>query len=193
MRTKLAAIAMSGFAVSAICLGGAFALGGSAIGDTMLRYRAVSASRVATPPVRPRVTSRTLPWDGNGDRAAVAVAANTSYRAGSGDQLVVKGDSRHHLPCLCPRRRGGDRLPYRQFVSQQGRTHRSDVAGAQFPGLRATRQRRHAAGRAFAAGRENFRRRLRQYRSRRQDRASEGGDRRFGQSCRPPAMPTIWI
>ena len=35
-----------------------------------------------------------MPWDGNGDRAAVAVVANTYYRAGSGDQLVVKGDPR---------------------------------------------------------------------------------------------------
>jgi hypothetical protein len=40
------------------------------------------------------VGSRTLPWDGNGDLAAVEVPANTYYRAGSGDQLVIKGDSR---------------------------------------------------------------------------------------------------
>ncbi len=37
-------------------------------------------------------TSRSLPWDGNNDRAAVALPANVHYQAGSGDQLVVKGD-----------------------------------------------------------------------------------------------------
>jgi Putative auto-transporter adhesin, head GIN domain len=93
MRTKLAAIAISGFAVSAICLGGAFALGGSALGDTMLDIGDFGQPRCDTTGPS-SVTSRTLPWDGNGDRAAVAVAANTTYRAGSGDQLIVKGDSR---------------------------------------------------------------------------------------------------
>jgi Putative auto-transporter adhesin, head GIN domain len=93
MRTRLAAIAVSGFAVSAICLGGAFALGGGALGDTMIDMGSFGQPRCdATGPST--ATSRTLPWDGNGDRAAVAVAANTTYRAGSGDQLVIKGDPR---------------------------------------------------------------------------------------------------
>jgi hypothetical protein len=93
MRTRLAVIAVSGFAVSAICLGGAFALGGSAIGDTMLDLGSFGLPRcdAAGPST---ATSRTLAWDGNGDRAAVAVVANTYYRAGSGDQLVIKGDPR---------------------------------------------------------------------------------------------------
>ncbi|MEP6828697.1 MAG: DUF2807 domain-containing protein, partial [Rhizomicrobium sp.] len=91
MRSKLAMIAISGFAVSAICLGGAFALGGDAVGDTLLDFGSFGGPRcdVSTPPA---VTSRTLPWDGGGDRAAVAMFADTYYRAGSGDQLVVKGD-----------------------------------------------------------------------------------------------------
>jgi hypothetical protein len=93
MRTKLAAIAVTGFAVSAICLGGAFALGGSAIGDTMLDMGTFGQPRCDTAGPA-AVTSRTLPWDGNGDLAAVEVPANTYYRAGSGDQLVIKGDSR---------------------------------------------------------------------------------------------------
>jgi len=93
MRTKLAVIAVSGFAVSAICLGGAFALGGSAIGDTILDFGDFGQPRCDTAGP-PTAASRTLPWDGNGDRAAVAVVANTYYRAGSGDQLVVKGDPR---------------------------------------------------------------------------------------------------
>lgn len=94
MRTKLAAIAVSGFAVSAICLGGAFALGGSAIGDTILDIGDFGQPRCDIAGPSAAAASRTLPWEGNGDRAAVAVAANTYYRAGSGDQLVVKGDPR---------------------------------------------------------------------------------------------------
>lgn len=93
MRTKLAIIALSSFAISAACLGGAFALSGGAIGDTMLDIGDFGQPRCDTAGSY-SVASRTLPWDGNGDRAAVAVAANTYYRAGSGDQLVVKGDSR---------------------------------------------------------------------------------------------------
>ena len=93
MRTRLAAIAVSGFVISAICLGGAFALGGSAIGNTIFDIGDFSLPRCDTTGPS-TTTSRTLPWDGNGDRAAVAVVANTYYRAGSGDQLVIKGDSR---------------------------------------------------------------------------------------------------
>jgi Putative auto-transporter adhesin, head GIN domain len=93
MRSKLAAIAVSGFVVSAVCLGGAFALGGSAIGDTMMNIGDFGQPRCDTTGPS-TVSSRTLPWDGNGDLAAVEVTANTYYRAGSGDQLIVKGDPR---------------------------------------------------------------------------------------------------
>jgi len=96
MRTKLAIIAVSGFAVSAVCLGGAFALGGHAIGNAIIGTDLmdladlprcdVMAGPVAT------ATSRSLNWDGNGDRAAVALPANVHYQAGSGDKLVVEGD-----------------------------------------------------------------------------------------------------
>src|ERR1700748_575922 len=96
MRTKLAIIAVSGLAISAVCLGGAFALGGNAIGNAIfdtdlsgimdLPRRDTGAQPAAT------ATSRSLPWDGNDDRAAVALPANVHYQAGNGDQLVVKGD-----------------------------------------------------------------------------------------------------
>ena len=96
MRTKLAIIAVSGFAISAVCLGGALALGGHALGTAVFGTDLASladlprcdtkAQPVAT------ASSRSLPWDGNGDRAAVALPANVHYQAGSGDQLVVKGD-----------------------------------------------------------------------------------------------------
>lgn len=91
MRSKLAVIAVSGFAVSAVCLGGAFALGGNAVGNTLLDFGTFGqpSCEVGSPSA---ITSRTLPWDGNGDRVAVEMHADTYYRPGSGDQLVVKGD-----------------------------------------------------------------------------------------------------
>ncbi len=121
MRTKLAVIAVSGFAVSAVCLGGAFALGGDAVGDTILdigcfgQPRCDASGSSAT-------TSRTMPWDGDGDRVAVAVVADTYYRAGSGDQLVVKGDPGMVSHVTCPERRGGHRLP-EQFSFRENPPH----------------------------------------------------------------------
>jgi hypothetical protein len=89
MRSKLAAIAVSGFAVSAVCLGGAFALGGEAVGNALLNVGSFGqpSCEIGGP-----VTSRTLPWDGGDDRVAVEMHADTTYQAGSGDQLVIKGD-----------------------------------------------------------------------------------------------------
>ncbi len=96
MRTKLAIIAVSGFAVSVVCLGGAFALGGRAIGNAVFGTDLISLADLPrcdtmTGPMA-TATSRSLPWDGNDDRAAVALPANVHYQAGTGDQLVVKGD-----------------------------------------------------------------------------------------------------
>lgn len=89
MRTKLAAIAVTGFAVSAISLGGAFALGGQAVGNAIMDFGSLGQPSCET---GGPVTSRTLPWDGNDDRVAVEMHADTFYQAGSGDQLVIKGD-----------------------------------------------------------------------------------------------------
>jgi len=96
MRTKLAIIALSSFAVSAACLGGAWALGGNQVGDAVFNFAdfgdnfglprcEASAAPAATS------STRSLPWQGD-DKAAIAVPANTHYQAGSGDQLVVSGD-----------------------------------------------------------------------------------------------------
>lgn len=96
MRTKLAVIAVSGLAVSAVCLGGAFALGGHAIGDAVFGADLMNLAdlprceSMAQPMAT--ATSRSLAWDGNGDRAAIALPANVHYQAGSGDQLIVAGD-----------------------------------------------------------------------------------------------------
>ena len=93
MRTKLAIIALSGFAVSAVCLGGAFALGGGIVGNADFDFGSFDLPRCDTAD-QPAATasSRTLAWQGNDDRAAVALPANIHYQAGVGDQLMVTGD-----------------------------------------------------------------------------------------------------
>lgn len=94
MHARLGLIAISAFALSAVCLGGAFALGGgNAVEGAVFNFGgfglpACGAAGAST------ATSRTLSWDGEGDRVAVALAANSYYRPGNGDQLVVKGDPR---------------------------------------------------------------------------------------------------
>jgi hypothetical protein len=93
MRTKLAIVAVSGFVLSAVCLGGAFAVGGGTLGSADFNlggFGLPSCGAVGSA----AATSRTLPWNGNGDRVAVALPGNAYYRPGSGDQLVVKGDPR---------------------------------------------------------------------------------------------------
>ncbi len=92
MRTKLAIIAVSGLAVSAISLGGAFALGGNAIGDAVFNFSGFDLPRCDMSGPAATAISRTLPWQGDGDEAAVALPADVHYQTGNGDQLVVKGD-----------------------------------------------------------------------------------------------------
>lgn len=89
MHTKLAVIAVTGLAVSAICLGGAFALGGNNVGNAILDFGTFGRPACS---LGGAITTRTLPWDGNGDRVAVDMHADAFYQAGSGDQLVIKGD-----------------------------------------------------------------------------------------------------
>ena len=99
MRTKLAIIAVSALAVSAVSLGGAVTLGGKAIakavGDSML---GVDLTELADLPrcdslgqSSATATSRSLPWQGSDDRAVVALPANVHYQAGEGDQVVIQG------------------------------------------------------------------------------------------------------
>jgi hypothetical protein len=98
MRTKLAVIAVTGFAVSALCLGGAFALGGGQLGDAVFNLGnfgddfGLPRCNISGSPVATEQT-RTIAWqDGDEGRVAVAIPANVHYQAGVGDQLVVKGD-----------------------------------------------------------------------------------------------------
>lgn len=93
MRTQLAIIAVSAFAVSAVSLGGAFALGGEAIGNAGFDIGGFGLPRcdIMGAPAS-SVTTRSLSWEGDGDQAIIAIPADTRYQAGVGDELVVKGD-----------------------------------------------------------------------------------------------------
>lgn len=91
MRTKLALIALSGFALSAVCLGGAFALGANQIGGTLVNFGGFNLASCAVQPSGQSATRR-LAWDGS-DHVGIAVPANVHYRRGQGDQLVISGDS----------------------------------------------------------------------------------------------------
>src|SRR5665213_1741968 len=91
MRTKLAVIALSGFAVAAVCLGGAFALDAGKLKDSIISFGDSDSPRCDLSLTGQQAT-RNLAWDGR-DTAAVAVPANIHYRRGLGDQVVVTGDS----------------------------------------------------------------------------------------------------
>ena len=94
MYAKLGLIAVTGFALSAICLGGAFALGGgNAVEGAVFDFGGFGLP-VCAADGPSTASSRTLPWNGDGDRVAIALAADSYYRPGSGDQLIVKGDPR---------------------------------------------------------------------------------------------------
>lgn len=99
MRTKLAVIAVSALAVSAVSLGGAVTLGGNAIakavGDSLFGVDLMDLADLprcdSMGTSNATATSRSLPWQGNDDRAVVALPANVHYQAGDGDQVVVQG------------------------------------------------------------------------------------------------------
>jgi len=91
MRTKLAMIALSGFTVAAVCLGGAFALDAGKLKDSLISFGDSDSPRCDLSLTGQQAT-RNLAWDGRAT-AAVAVPANIHYRRGPGDQVVVTGDS----------------------------------------------------------------------------------------------------
>jgi Putative auto-transporter adhesin, head GIN domain len=91
MRGKLALIAVSGFAIAAVCLGGAVALGVSNFKDSLIGLADTDLPRCDMPLTGQQAT-RSLAWDGK-DSASIAVPANVHYHRGQGDQLVVTGDS----------------------------------------------------------------------------------------------------
>lgn len=91
MSTKLALIALSGFAVSVACLGAAAAFEAGGTLAHSISFGDFDLPRCDLSPTGQSAT-RSLNWDGS-DTAGVALVANVHYRRGQGDQLVVKGDS----------------------------------------------------------------------------------------------------
>jgi hypothetical protein len=89
MRTKLALIALSSFAVAGACLGGAFALAANQMHGTLANFGGFDSCEIQP---SGQSATRRLAWDGS-DHAGIAVPANVHYRRGQGDQLVVSGDS----------------------------------------------------------------------------------------------------
>ncbi|MGH6827563.1 MAG: head GIN domain-containing protein [Rhizomicrobium sp.] len=92
MYPKLALIALCSFAICALCLGGAFALGGNAVGDAVFNFDGFGLPRCDITGNESGPGTRSLPWNGNGDSVSIALPANTHYQAGSGDRMVVTGD-----------------------------------------------------------------------------------------------------
>ena len=91
MRTKLALIALTGFTVATVCLGGAFALSGKInIADAITSFGDSDLPRCES--LSAQSATRSLSWD-NSDTAGIAVPANVHYHRGQGDQLVVTGNS----------------------------------------------------------------------------------------------------
>lgn len=90
MANKLAAVALIGLAVSAVCLGAAAAIGGKEAGNLDFSFLGD----------RPRCAfelsgqngSRTIAWDGD-DTVSLAMSADAQYKRGEGDQVVVNGDT----------------------------------------------------------------------------------------------------
>ncbi len=88
MRSKFAMIALSGFAISALSLGGILLTGGPA---DAAAFSIFGLPRCDFEPTG-RSATRRLAWDGS-DTAGIAVPASVHYRRGQGDQVVVTGDS----------------------------------------------------------------------------------------------------
>lgn len=81
---KLAIIAISGFAVSAVSLGAAIAVGAG--------NRGISGfDDVACPASNATATTRQFTWDG-GDRVSISVPAKVHYKPGASNTLIAKGD-----------------------------------------------------------------------------------------------------
>ena len=93
MINKFALVGITGLVVCGVCLAAAAAIGGKALQDAQ-----VSEFRRPDGPARcdfeasGQQGSRSLAWNG-GDSVAIAIPAMVHYRPGTGDQVVIKGDS----------------------------------------------------------------------------------------------------
>jgi Putative auto-transporter adhesin, head GIN domain len=89
---RLGLIAASGIILSVVCLASAVAVGGKTVGESLLNLSDWGGGPSCDVTPSGRTETRSLGWDGS-DRASIAIPANASYRPGSGDKLVITGDS----------------------------------------------------------------------------------------------------
>jgi len=88
---KLALVAVTGLAISAVCLGGAAAIGGKEFTANGFDFSDFSTEPSCHYELTGKTGSRTIAWDGS-DHVSIAMHADVHYRRGQGDQMVVTGD-----------------------------------------------------------------------------------------------------
>jgi hypothetical protein len=91
MVNKFAVVGISGLAIGIACLSASALIGGKALRDTGFDFTELGRPRCSFSESG-KPGSRNIEWNG-GNRAGVEIPATVHYRHGSGDQLVVKGDS----------------------------------------------------------------------------------------------------
>jgi hypothetical protein len=89
---KLALIAVTGLAVSAVCLGAAAAIGGKEIAANGLDFSVFGDGPACDFALSGETGSRSIAWD-DSDRVSIQMHADTHYRRGQGEQMVVTGDT----------------------------------------------------------------------------------------------------
>jgi len=89
---RLGLIATSGIVLSVVCLAGAVAIGGRSLHDSILDIGSWGDGPACDVTPSGQTGTRSLDWDG-GDHVGIAIPADASYRPGSGDKLVVTGDT----------------------------------------------------------------------------------------------------
>lgn len=125
MASKLAFVAFTGFAVAAVCMGAA-----AAIGTGSLSEKDIDISFFGGPSCGRAdggATTRDMAWDGS-DQAVLSVPGEVHYAPGNGDTMRVSGDATlishvrirdGRIELDCHRWHGSDRLtitlPGRQF------------------------------------------------------------------------------
>jgi Putative auto-transporter adhesin, head GIN domain len=126
MVNKFLLVGFSGLAICIACLSASALIGGKALSDTGFDFADLGWARCDFNESG-KPGSRNIAWTG-GDKAGIDIPATVHYRRGSGDQLVVKGDSEviSHVRIVdgdvkmdCRMRHGSDRLdvtlPGREF------------------------------------------------------------------------------
>ena len=89
---KFAVVGISGMAMCIVCLTAAFAIGGKALRDSGVDFGGIGdGHRCAFGPSNSH-GSRNLAWTG-GDSVAIAIPAQVHYRRGTGDEVVISGDT----------------------------------------------------------------------------------------------------